>query len=50
MTVDTHDPVGVYVGTTHGELWASRDEGQTWSCIARHLPEVYAVEAVELVA
>jgi len=23
------------------ELWASRDEGRRWSCIARHLPEIY---------
>jgi photosystem II stability/assembly factor-like uncharacterized protein len=45
MTADAADPVGVYFGTTSGELWASRDEGQRWSCIARHLPEIYAVEA-----
>jgi photosystem II stability/assembly factor-like uncharacterized protein len=48
MAVDAHDPVGVYFGTTGGELWASRDEGQRWTCIARHLPEIYAVEAAEL--
>jgi photosystem II stability/assembly factor-like uncharacterized protein len=38
-------PVGLYFGTTGGELWASRDEGAAWSCIVRHLPEIYAVEA-----
>lgn len=48
MSCDAHDPVGVYFGTTGGELWASRNEGAKWSCIARHLPEIYAVEAVEL--
>jgi hypothetical protein len=48
MSVDAHDPVGVYFGTTGGELWASRNEGARWTCIARHLPEIYAVEAVEL--
>ena len=42
------EPVGLYFGTTSGELWASRDEGRRWSCIARHLPEIYAVEAAEL--
>jgi hypothetical protein len=47
MTADAHDPVGVYFGTTGGEVWASRDEGARWSCVARHLPHVYAVEAVE---
>jgi len=45
MTADTRDPVGLYLGTTGGELWMSRDEGRKWSCIARHLPEIYAVEA-----
>jgi photosystem II stability/assembly factor-like uncharacterized protein len=48
MTADAHDPVGLYFGTTSGELWSSRDEGARWSCIARHLPEIYAVEAAEL--
>ncbi len=44
MAADDHDPVGLYFGTTSGELWASRDEGERWSCVARHLPEIYAVE------
>lgn len=48
MCADRHDPVGLYFGTTSGELWMSRDEGQRWECIARHLPEIYAVEAANL--
>jgi hypothetical protein len=48
MTADARDPVGVYFGTTTGEIWASPSEGEKWSCIARHLPHVYAVEAVEI--
>jgi hypothetical protein len=48
MTADTHDSVGLYLGNTSGEVWMSRDEGKRWSCIARHLPEIYAVEAVVL--
>lgn len=48
MTADRLDPVGLYFGTTSGELWASRDEGAGWECIARHLPEIYAVEVAEL--
>jgi photosystem II stability/assembly factor-like uncharacterized protein len=48
MTADAQDPVGLYLGTTGGELWMGRDEGTRWSCIARHLPEIYAVEAGEL--
>ena len=48
MCCDSHDPVGLYFGTTSGELWMSRDEGAHWECIARHLPEIYAVEAAVL--
>jgi photosystem II stability/assembly factor-like uncharacterized protein len=48
MTADAHDPVGLYFGTTSGELWMSRDEGRRWESMARHLPEIYAVEAAEL--
>ncbi len=48
MCSDSHDPVGLYFGTTSGELWMSRDEGAHWECIARHLPEIYAVEAAVL--
>ena len=44
MTVDTGDPVGVYFGTTCGEVWASSDEAESWTCIASRLPEIYSVE------
>lgn len=44
MTRDAHDAVGLYLGTTQGEIWASRNEGASWTCIARHLPEIYSVE------
>jgi photosystem II stability/assembly factor-like uncharacterized protein len=48
MCADAADPVGLYFGTTSGELWASSDEGRNWHSIARHLPEIYAVETAEL--
>jgi photosystem II stability/assembly factor-like uncharacterized protein len=47
MCADSGKPVGLYFGTTSGELWMSGDEGRKWRCIARHLPEIYAVEAAE---
>ncbi len=48
MAADGGDPVGLYFGTTSGELWMSRDEGEKWVCMARHLPEIYAVETAAL--
>ena len=47
MTRDDRAPVGLYVGTTSGEVWASRDEGERWACVARNLPEIYALETGE---
>jgi photosystem II stability/assembly factor-like uncharacterized protein len=45
MTVDNHpESIGVYFGTTSGEVWASADEGDSWQCIAAHLPEIYSLE------
>lgn len=44
MTVDAGATVGVYFGTTSGEVWASADEGGTWRRIAEHLPEIYSLE------
>ena len=37
MTADAGDPVGIYFGTTSGEIWASADEGAEWTSIASHL-------------
>ena len=48
MTADAHEPVGLYLGTTSGEVWASRTGGTSWTCMARHLPEIYSVEAAGL--
>ncbi|MEP6295799.1 MAG: glycosyl hydrolase, partial [Ilumatobacter sp.] len=46
MTTDRADPVGVYFGTTGGEVWASVDEGDSWRCLVRHLPEIFSVEVM----
>src|SRR5207247_10433657 len=33
MTADAHKPVGLYFGTTAGEIWGSRTEGGQWGCL-----------------
>ncbi len=48
MTLDAQATPALYLGTTSGELWIGRDEGARWSNIARHLPEIYAVEVAAL--
>lgn len=44
MAQDSREKIGLYFGTTAGEIWASRNAGNSWKCIARHLPHVYSVE------
>jgi hypothetical protein len=48
MTVDAQAAPALYLGNTSGELWIGHDEGARWSLVARHLPEIYAVEVAEL--
>ena len=45
---DAGAPLGLYLGTTGGEVWMSDDEGGGWRQIAKHLPEIYSVVAAPL--
>jgi len=45
MAVDRLDPAGVYFGTSNGTLFASADEGRTWSVAVENLPPIWSVEA-----
>jgi photosystem II stability/assembly factor-like uncharacterized protein len=45
---DGFDPMGLYFGTTSGELWVSRDEGRSWTQAAAHLQRILSVEAAML--
>lgn len=44
MTADAQRVPALYLGNTGGELWIGHGEGARWSMVARHLPEIYAVE------
>ena len=35
--------LGLYFGTTSGEVWASRNAGERWQQIAAHLPRIYSL-------
>ncbi len=48
MAADQQQSVGLYFGTTNGEMWASFDEGANWQCLMLHLPHIYSVEAYSL--
>lgn len=46
MAADPLSPAGLYFGTTSGAVYASADEGETWSLIAEHLPTICSVEVL----
>lgn len=45
MCTDDAEPAGVYVGSRDGCVFASADEAETWTTVARHLPDVFCVRA-----
>ena len=48
MAIDCYDTPGLYFGTSTGQLFASVDEGDTWSEIASYLPAISSVEVAIL--
>jgi photosystem II stability/assembly factor-like uncharacterized protein len=48
MAVDRLDPVGVYIGTSTGQLFSSRDEGRSWRLLVDFLPGISSVEAIQV--
>jgi photosystem II stability/assembly factor-like uncharacterized protein len=45
LCVDDEPTAGVYFGTRTGDVYASRDEGDTWSLVASGLPDVLCLRA-----
>ena len=44
MTGDRYDTPGYYFGTSTGQVYASADDGESWSEIASYLPAISSVE------
>jgi photosystem II stability/assembly factor-like uncharacterized protein len=44
MAIDRHDVPGLYFGTSTGQVFASADEGESWSDVAGYLPGIASVE------
>jgi photosystem II stability/assembly factor-like uncharacterized protein len=45
LCADDVDPAGIYFGTRNGEVYVSPDEGEHWTQVAAHLPDVLTVRA-----
>ena len=48
MTIDGDDVPGLYFGTSTGQVFASADEGDTWTEIASYLPAISSVEVAQV--
>lgn len=48
MARDDLEPVGIYFGTSTGELYGSADGGENWAPISMTLPPIWSVEAIRL--
>jgi hypothetical protein len=48
MAVDKLDQCGVYFGTSGGQVYASSDNGDSWTAIVHDLPGVLSVEVQTL--
>lgn len=46
LALDTCLQAGVYVGTNTGQVFYSRDEGDSWQALAEYLPPVLSVETI----
>ena len=44
MAVDTMESAGIYVGTSTGQIFYSRDNGDSWNLLADYLPPVLSLE------
>jgi photosystem II stability/assembly factor-like uncharacterized protein len=44
LAIDPLDTPGLYFGTSTGQVFASADEGETWTEIASYLPAISSVE------
>jgi hypothetical protein len=48
MAADHEQQAGIYFGTRLGEVFASRDEGEHWTRVAQHLPDILSVRVAAL--
>jgi photosystem II stability/assembly factor-like uncharacterized protein len=48
LAIDGYETPGLYFGTSTGQVFASADEGESWSEIASYLPDIWSVEVATI--
>ena len=49
MATDAMDECGVYVGTTTGQIFSSRDDGDSWELLIDLLPPINSVDCATVI-
>ena len=44
MAIDALDSCGIYLGTTTGQIFYNRDDGDSWELILNSLPPILSLE------
>ena len=48
MATDQFENAGIYIGTTTGQVFATRDSGENWDQITDYLPRILSVETATI--
>lgn len=48
MATDQYENAGIYIGTTTGQVFATRDSGENWNQITDYLPRILSVETAAI--
>jgi hypothetical protein len=48
MATDQFESAGIYIGTSTGQVFASRNAGDSWELIVDYLPRILTVETATL--
>jgi hypothetical protein len=46
MATDNCDEAGIYIGTSTGQIFFSKDDGDSWEILADYLPPISSLEAI----
>ena len=44
MATDILDSCGIYIGTSSGQIFYSRDDGESWELMIEYLPPINSIE------
>ena len=49
VATDSLNPCGIYIGTVNGQIFYSRDEGDSWKLMVEYLPPINSLTCARVV-